>query len=141
MKTKNIFNVLRVAMSFIFLWAFVDKLLGLGFATTPEKSWIAGGSPTSGFLANGVQGPFASLFNSLAGVPLVDWLFMLGLLFIGLTMLLNKYVKYGAMAGMIMMALMYLALLFPANNPIIDEHIIYLLVFALFFSRDTGGNS
>jgi thiosulfate dehydrogenase [quinone] large subunit len=140
MKTKNIFNVLRVAMSFIFLWAFVDKLFGFGLATKPENAWISGGSPTTGFLANAVQGPLSSFFNSLSGVAIVDWLFMLGLLFIGLTFLFNKYVKYGAIAGMIMMALMYLALLFPENNPLIDDHIIYLLVFALFFSRDTGGN-
>lgn len=140
MKTRNIFNVLRVAMSFIFLWAFVDKLFGFGLATKPESAWINGGSPTTGFLANAVQGPLSGFFNSLSGIEIVDWLFMLGLLFIGLTFLFNKYVKYGAIAGMIMMALMYLALLFPDNNPLIDDHIIYFLVFALFFSRDTGGN-
>lgn len=140
MKTRNIFNILRVAMSFIFLWAFVDKLFGFGLATKPENAWINGGSPTAGFLANAVQGPFASFFNSLSGLEIIDWLFMLGLLFIGLTFLFNKYVKYGAIAGMIMMALMYLALLFPENNPLVDDHLIYLLVFALFFSRDTAGN-
>ena len=140
MKTRNIFNILRVAMSFIFLWAFVDKLFGFGIATKPENAWINGGSPTTGFLANAVHGPFTTIFNSLSGIALVDWLFMLGLLFIGLTFLFNKYVKYGAIAGMIMMALMYLALLFPENNPLVDDHLIYLLVFALFFSRDTAGN-
>ena len=30
-----------------------------------------------------------------------------------------------------MLLLMYLALLLPANNPFIDEHIIYILVLAL----------
>ncbi len=29
------------------------------------------------------------------------------------------------------MTLMWLALLFPANNPIVDEHIVYALVLAL----------
>jgi thiosulfate dehydrogenase [quinone] large subunit len=122
---------LRFVMSFIFLWAFFDKLFGLGFATTSEKAWIHGGSPTTGFLAGGVQGPFAPLFHSLAGMAIVDWLFMLGLLFIGLTLLLNKYVTWGAVAGIVMMTLMWLALLFPANNPIIDEHVVYALVLAL----------
>ena len=129
---KIIFLKLRFVMSFIFLWAFFDKLFGLGFATTSEKAWIHGGSPTTGFLSGAVKGPFAPIFHSLAGLAIVDWLFMLGLLFIGLTLLFNKYVFWGAVAGIIMMILMWLALLLPANNPIIDEHIVYALVLALF---------
>jgi len=128
---KIVLIKLRFVMSFIFLWAFFDKLFGLGFATTSEKAWINGGSPTTGFLLGGVKGPFVELFHSLAGVAVVDWLFMLGLLFIGLTLLLNKYVFWGALAGIVMMVLMWLALLFPANNPIIDDHIVYALVLAL----------
>ncbi len=106
-------------------------MLGLGFATTADKAWINGGSPTTGFLSFGVKGPFADLFHSLAGVAVVDWFFMLGLLFIGVTLLLNRYVVWGSLAGVVMMSLMWLALLFPENNPIIDEHIVYALVFAL----------
>ncbi len=130
---------LRLVMSFIFLWAFFDKLLGLGFATTTEKAWINGGSPTTGFLSFGVKGPFAEIFHSLAGVAAVDWLFMLGLLFIGVTLLLNKYVVWGSLAGVVMMSLMWLALLFPENNPIIDEHIVYALVFALLAIKSRRG--
>ena len=118
-------------MGFIFLWAFLDKTFGLGFATTAEKAWINGGSPTTGFLANAVKGPFAEIFHSLAGVAVVDWLFMLGLLFAGLTLIFNKYVKWGCVAGSLIFLLMYLSLLWPENNPIIDEHIVYILVLAL----------
>jgi thiosulfate dehydrogenase [quinone] large subunit len=129
---KAVHLVLRLSMSFIFLWAFFDKLFGLGFSTPSEKAWIHGGSPTTGFLSGAVQGPFASFFHSLAGLQIVDWMFMLGLLFIGLTLLYNRYILWGSLAGILMMCLMWLALLFPQNNPIIDEHIIYALVFALF---------
>ena len=132
---KVVYALLRYVMSFIFLWAFIDKVFGLGFATTAKQAWINGGSPTTGFLANAVKGPFVSIFHSLAGIPAVDWLFMLGLLFVGLTLLFNKYVKWGALAGILMMALMYLSLLFPANNPIIDEHIVYMLVLAILAFR------
>lgn len=130
-KEKIVLTGLRLAMGFIFLWAFLDKTFGLGFATTPEKSWLSGGSPTTGFLSFGAKGPFAEIFHSLASVAIVDWMFMLGLLFVGLTLILNKYVKWGAIAGSAMLALMYLALLFPENNPIIDDHIVYILVLAL----------
>lgn len=135
-KQKMVLVALRLVMGFIFLWAFVDKLFGLGFSTSPDKSWLHGGSPTSGFLAGATQGPFVSFFHSLAGMPVVDWLFMLGLLFVGLTLMLNKYVKWGCLAGCGMLALMYLSLLFPANNPIIDEHIVYILVLMLIGIRN-----
>ncbi len=130
-KQKLILIGLRLVMGFIFLWAFFDKVFGLGFATTSDRAWIHGGSPTAGFLTNAVKGPFAEIFHSLAGVAIVDWLFMLGLLFVGLTLIFNKYVKWGCVAGGLMLLLMYLALIPPENNPLIDEHIIYILVLGL----------
>lgn len=128
---KIVWLKLRLVMALIFLWAFVDKVFGLGFATKPEVAWIRGGSPTTGFLTYATKGPFADLFKGLAGIPLVDWLFMLGLLFVGLTLLLNRYVMWGAIAGGTMMLLMWLAVFPPENNPLIDDHIVYILVLAL----------
>ncbi len=125
---KYTYVTLRYAMSFIFLWAFFDKLFGLGFATTAEKAWIHGGSPTFGFLSFATKGPFADIFKSMAGVAVVDWLFMLGLLGIGIALLFRKTVVWGSICGSIMLFLMYLAVLLPENNPIIDEHLIYILV-------------
>lgn len=130
---------LRFVMSFIFLWAFVDKLLGLGFATTKENAWIHGGSPTSGFLNFATHGPFASLFKSLAGMPFTDWFFMLGLLFVGLTLLLNRFMLWGAMAGVVMMVLMWLSALPPENNPLIDEHVVYALVLTILALKSRRG--
>lgn len=138
MKTK-ILSVLRYALSFVFLWAFFDKTFGLGFTTTVEKAWINGGSPTYGFLTMGTKGPFAEFFQGLAGMQVTDWLFMAGLLGIGISLLLNKYIKLGAYAGALMMLLMYLAALFPENNPIIDDHIIYALVL-VFFAQSATSN-
>ena len=127
---KAVTSALRYSMGFIFLWAFIDKTFGLGFATKSASAWIAGGSPTYGFLTFAAKGPLAGFFQSLAGVRLVDWAFMLGLLFVGGTLRANKFVRWGALAGSAMLALMYLALLLPENNPLIDDHIIYMLVLA-----------
>src|ERR1700676_3331308 len=69
---------LRLAIGFEFLWAFFDKTFGLGYATPAAKAWLNGGSPTKGFLS-GAIGPFQGVFNAIAGAPVVDWLFMLGL--------------------------------------------------------------
>ena len=100
------------------------------------KPWIYGGSPTAGFLSSAVKGPFAPVFHSLASIHIVDWMFMLGLLFIGLTLALNRYVKWGCLAGCVMLALMYLSLMLPANNPLIDEHIVYILVLVLIWLKN-----
>lgn len=136
---QYVLGLLRLVMGFIFLWAFVDKLFGLGFATTADKAWLIGGSPTSGFLQFGVHGPFASFYQSLAGVPLVDWLFMLGLLFVGVSLMLGIFVRLGGFAGITMLALMYLAVgLSPTNNPLIDEHIVYILVMIILVLTSSG---
>lgn len=116
----------RLALGWMFLWAFVDKLFGLGFATKPENAWLNGGSPTTGFLSNAVDGPLAGFFHGLAGIPAVDWLFMLGLAGVGVALLLGVALRLAAVAGVTMMALMFLALsLPPDNNPLIDEHVVY----------------
>lgn len=132
MNKQNILKFLRLSLGFVFLWAFLDKMFGLGFATVPAKAWINGGSPTYGFLTNAVKGPFADFFQSLSTLPMTDWLFMGGLLFVGLTLIFNKYVKWGSYAGAAMVFLMWLAVLPPENNPVIDDHIIYMLVFLYF---------
>ena len=136
-KFKVVLGLLRLAMGFIFLWAFFDKTFGLGFATTPDKAWLGGGSPTTGFLQFGVHGPFENFFHSLAGLAIVDWLFMLGLLFIGATLTLGILVKLGSIAGALLLLLMYLAVgLPPEHHPFIDDHIVYILVmFVLMFTN------
>ena len=121
-----IWLALRFSMAFIMLWAFFDKLLGLNFSTPPDKSWLHGVSPTYGFLKFGVQNQF---FQKFAGSGLVDWLFMMGLLLIGLALLLGIGVRIAGISGALMMFLMWASLFPPKNNPIIDEHIIYIIIF------------
>ena len=47
----------RLALGWVFLWAFLDKTFGLGHETPSDGAWINGGSPTEGFLANAPTGP------------------------------------------------------------------------------------
>lgn len=35
----------RLALGWIFLWAFVDKMFGLGMATESKNAWINGVAP------------------------------------------------------------------------------------------------
>ena len=128
-KEQIVWIFLRLSMGFIFFWAFLDKLFGLGRATAPDKSWLAGGSPTAGFLQNAVTGPFADFYHKLAGNPVVDWLFMLGLLFVGLALISGIGVKIAGYSGALIFLLMYTAgFIPPKNNPFLDEHIIYIII-------------
>ncbi len=126
---NNIWQILRFYFSFLLLWAFFDKLFGLGIATKSENSWLNGTSPTSGFLQNAPDGIFASMFNSLSGNPVVDILFMAGLFLVGTCLLLGIGMRIACYSGTLMMLLIYLSLFPPENNPIVDEHIVYIIVF------------
>lgn len=130
-----LWNLLRLSLSFIFLWAFFDKLFGLGFSTAVDKSWLAGVSPTAGFLKFGATGILSSLFNSLSGNIIVDVLFMTGLFAVGLCMLLGIGIKIASFSGALMMFLIYLSLFPSKNNPLLDEHIVYILIFFLIGKR------
>ncbi len=130
-ETRYLLAVTRISLGWLFLWAFLDKLLGLGRATPPESAWLAGGSPTFGFLNFAAYGPLAPLHKSLAGNPIVDTLFMAGLLGLGLTLSLGIGLKVAGVAGPLLMLLMWSSRLPPENNPLIDEHILYALVLAL----------
>jgi len=132
--------VLRILLGSVFLWAFLDKMFALGFATgkSPKgvihrfgpAAWIHGGSPTKGFLSFGVHGPFAGTFKAMAGNPAVDWLFMLGLLGVGLALVLGVALRPAAVAGILLLFMIRVAIWTPANNPLIDEHAIYIILLA-----------
>ena|SRR3989338_1487840 len=138
-KIKTVLAILRLSMGLIFLWAFFDKLLGWGFTTKPDGAWLAGGSPTTGFLQFGVHGPFTEFFNGLAGNAMVDWLFMLGLLFVGVSLTFGILMKLGGTAGMLMLFLMYLAVgLPPEHHPFLDDHFVYIFVILMLILSNSG---
>ncbi|MEV4840780.1 hypothetical protein AB0K05_40195 [Nonomuraea sp. NPDC049486] len=125
-----VWAIARIALGWTFLWAFLDKTFGLGFATTAEKAWLAGGSPTTGFLKGTEENALGGLFTALAGQPWVDWLFMAGLLGVGAALMLGVGLRVAAVAGGLMLMLMWAAALPLTTNPFMDDHIIYTIVLA-----------
>lgn len=150
----------RIALGFTMIWAFFDKLLGLGFATCRDKtthavnymcsnSWLGGGSPTTGFLKFGAEGPLGELIQKIftshhyitngfgrtlvvdKSYMITDVLFMIGMLGIGLALLLGAGMRLAGYSGALIMLFMYLASFVPENNPITDDHIINLTIFIL----------
>lgn len=151
--------VLRIGFGLTFLWAFFDKLLALGFhtgATTnaagtrtgidffaKNGAWLNGGSPTKGFLANvPAHNPLHGMWTGMAGDVWADWLFMLGLLGIGLALTFGVGMRIAGVTGALLYLLMWVASWPLDNNPVIDEHLlgaITVAVLALAYAGDTWG--
>ena len=151
--TRRVLAVLRIAFGLTFLWAFLDKTFALGFSTgvSPDggatdrfgpAAWINGGSPTEGFLAFGAKGPFEGFYHSIAGAGWANWLFMLGLLGIGVALTFGVAMRFAATAGAVMYVLMWTVALPPENNPVIDDHLLGALTvvaLALLGAGNTWG--
>jgi thiosulfate dehydrogenase (quinone) large subunit len=149
--------VLRIAFGLTFLWAFFDKLLALGYSTGAvlneqgtktgidffsKDAWINGGNPTLGFLKFGASGPFKGFYNAIAGETWVNVLFMFGLLAIGIALTFGIAMRLGTIAGFVMYVMMWTVALWPANNPILDDHILgalSMVVLGLALAGDTWG--
>jgi thiosulfate dehydrogenase [quinone] large subunit len=139
---REVFGVLRIVVGFTFLWAFLDKLFGFGYATPSARSWLNGGSPTKGFLANSASGPFEGFYKDIAGAGWADWLFMLGLAGLGIALMLGIGMRVAAVSGALLYLLMWTVVLPPGTNPVVDDHIIGALVviaLALVHAGDTFG--
>jgi thiosulfate dehydrogenase [quinone] large subunit len=151
--TAKSLAVLRIATGAVFLWAFLDKTFGFGYATPSARAWINGGSPTNGFLSNVEVGPLEGFFHGIAGHPLADWAFMLGLLGIGVALILGIGLRIAAVATTVMMAAMWAAE-WPlaqttsagepsgSSNPLVDYHVIYAIatiVLAVTYAGHTWG--
>ena len=154
---RKLLALLRICFGLTFLWAFFDKLLALGFATGTmtdpktgvtsvdrfgDAAWINGGSPTFGFLKFGADGPFKGLYNSIAGAGWADFLFMMGLLGIGLALTFGFGMRLAGIFGAVLYLLMWTVALPPANNPVLDDHIlgaISVLVLAHTLAGDIWG--
>jgi len=131
--------ILRILLGFMFLWAFLDKMFGLGFNTASASAMINGGSPTKGFLMYGTD-----IFSFLTDIPglisVLDVVLMAAFLLLGIALILGIGMRIAAIGGTLLLLMMYVSL-FPltksgSTNPLIDYHIIYIfLLWALCLSN------
>ncbi len=118
----------RLALAWTFLWAFFDKLLGLGHETSTESAWVNGGSPTAGYLTYATSGPLSDFYQSLSGNAIVEAAFMGALLLLGVALLLGIAMRVAGYGGALLMLTLWSSHLPPENNLITDDHIVYALV-------------
>jgi thiosulfate dehydrogenase [quinone] large subunit len=124
---RYLWAVVRLGMAWTFAWPFLDKLFGLDHQTTSAQAWINGGNPTKGFLS-GSAGAFSGFYQGIAGAGIVNWLFMVGLLAIALSLSFGIAMRFAAAAGSVMLLLMWSASLPPSDDLFLDNHIIYALL-------------
>jgi thiosulfate dehydrogenase [quinone] large subunit len=135
-------TVLRLLLGWSFLWAFLDKMFGLGFSTCRaaesssidfgcDAAMIKGGSPTFGFLNFATAGSHTGgLFDWMApsapdAINLADVGFMAVLFFGGAALMLGIGVRTAAIGGALLMTFMFFAGdVWPENNPINSSHVI-----------------
>ena len=116
---------LRLTLGWLFLSA--------GWTKLSAGTWSAGAFLTAS------TGPFATWFQSMAGNPFVDMLNVYGQICIGIALIVGLFVRPAAFFGFILMILYYFAQ-FEQNtlHGIVDEHIVYALVFLLVFVGGFG---
>ena len=121
--------LLRLGMGWVFTYAGWSKVVTF---FTDAPNWTA-----AGYLKH-IEGPFGEAFSPLIGNIWVDYLNAYGLLLIGIAMLLGILVRWSAWWGAILMFLYWLTDYPPAHSFIIDDHLIYLVVFIVLATVDAG---
>jgi len=149
-------GVLRIAVGWLFLWPFLDKLFGLGFTTCRaetgggidvmcDAAFLKGGSPTYGFLTFGTQESHTGgLFDWMASSGptdqnITDWLFMAVLLGAGVLLILGIMMRIACVGGALLLVFMYLAgFVWPEHNPFLDDHLLEAIVLIVLMLASAG---
>ncbi len=153
---KLVFTTLRIAIGWHFLYEGVSKSM--------QDNWSA-----ASYLANST-GPFSGFYSWLGSSPLIgiiDWINILGLILIGLSLFLGYFKRVSAISGSILLLLYYFAYppfggsifdsmegnLFIVNRNLIEALVLILLVvssekgyglhalFPYLFKRKTSENT
>ncbi len=113
---KYLILTTRILFGILFLWSGISKL-------------ITGFNP-SGYLNNATSGPFETYFMSMAGNPVITFLVIWGEILIGLGIISGILLRLASFFGIILMTLLYFTV-FPPSTGLINQHIIYILVFLI----------
>lgn len=161
---QRIVGVLRLAVGWTFLWAFLDKAFALGFSTGRvlndagqtvnidffgPDAWINGASPTAGAVGFALKGPLADNIQTITGFQMtqagpqvagwLDWVYMASLLLIGLGLITGVMTRLAAAGGIIWMATFYLGTaIWPEHNPFLDDHVVNAIVLVALILANAG---
>ena len=117
--------LLRVGMGILFFWAGYTKLINPAWSAA---GYISGSKVFAGFY---------SWLLSPNILPTINFLNEWGLTLIGAALILGVFVRFASFFGFLLMVLYYLPI-FPPAHGLVDEHIIYSLVFMVFMAFGSG---
>lgn len=121
--------LLRIALGWLFLYSGITKIMNPEFTS-------------AGFL--GTAKTFSTFYQWFASAENIGWVDILnswGQALIGLSLITGTFVRLSSFFGAILMLLYYFpGLDFPTvkNGFIIDDHIIYIFIFAIFITSRAG---
>jgi thiosulfate dehydrogenase (quinone) large subunit len=140
MKSRKAFDAIcesgsrgLLAMSLLLMRFIFGLLFFLGGLSKLTADWTA-----AGYLA-GATGPFAEIFQAMAGSSIVDSLNSWGMFAIGIALLLGLFLRSASYAAIVMMILYYFAH-FDQNtaNGLIDQHIVYSFALLVLIGSGIG---
>lgn len=129
--TRTILFLLRLSMAWVFLYAASHQIFNASFSV----AGFLGHTTTFGWLFQPLTAP--------AIAPVLTFLVGWGHLLIGLSLALGLLTRAGALAGIALMVLYWMAHMdFPyvdgPNNFLLDFHLVYALVLALLIAVRAG---
>ncbi len=74
----------------------------------------------------------------MAGSSVIDWLYMGGLLFVGLAFITGAALRPASIFGAMMVALFYFSLFPPKTNPLLDDHVVLFILFLAYGTGEVG---
>ena len=128
--------VFRILLGWYMLWAFFDKMFGLGFKTPAGSGFIDGGSPSS-FVVFVADGFLKDFYDSLAGNTIIDIILLMALLVLGVTLILGITSKLTTIGTSLFLLIMFSLHIPPEDNPIIDHRLI--MIAAMIATYYLGG--
>lgn len=135
-KVLGTVTLLRILIGWHFLYEGIMKLY--------NPDWTS-----FGYLAS-AQGPLKSIFSALANESVIGWvdtLNMLALIIVGITLLLGVFERIGAIVGIGLLAMYYLAhppfpgltqLNVEGNYWFVNKNLIELVALVLIYQMPTG---
>lgn len=121
--------LLRIVLGWLFLYSGITKIM--------DPAWDA-----SKFLL--ASKTFPGMFSWFASAGNIGWVNAInswGQALIGLSLITGTFIRISSVAGIVLMLLYYFpGLDFPLvkNGFLVDEHIIYVFIFAVFISEKAG---
>jgi thiosulfate dehydrogenase [quinone] large subunit len=140
--------LLRVVVGVVFLWAGLEKAIGVGlgtwsaagfleFGTCGSLGWPFVSEVADGQCFNPTQAFWVGLAGNEAAMTVIDWLVPLGQIGIGVALILGLLTRFGAAMGTLMMLIFFVAA-WDFQYGVANQHLTYALISAAIAGLGAG---